>query len=287
MSGVRVAVCGVGVDPVGLAGAEAAIVRHARAAQRGRAGRPLAVFSVNVDMIVRAARDPAFARDLAAGDLLLADGVPVLWMARALGARLPGRAAGVDLVPRLAARAAQDRLGLFLLGAAPGVGARAAARLAAAAPGLRVAGVLAPPPGFDADPAAVDDVAARIDAAGADVVLVALGAPRQERLILRLRARVRASALVAVGGALDIVAGDRPRAPAPLRVAGLEWAWRLAQEPRRLARRYLVDDAAIVPLLAAELAARARARAEARRPWRDAPPRGSTAVWGPVTRDAA
>lgn len=243
-----VELCGVPVHPVTLAEVLDRIVAAARARRGGGTAPALTVLSANVDMLVKAARDGAFARDLAAGDLVLADGVPLLWMARGLGRRLPERVAGSDLVPALARRAALEGLRLFFLGAAPGVADRAAARLAAAAPGLTVVGTAAPPPGFDADPAGKAGVLEAVEAADPDVVLVALGAPRQERLIRELRGRTRAAALVAVGGTFDMIAGDRPRAPRLLRRAGLEWAWRLALEPRRLARRYLVDDAAIVPL---------------------------------------
>jgi N-acetylglucosaminyldiphosphoundecaprenol N-acetyl-beta-D-mannosaminyltransferase len=253
-----VTVCGVGVDPLRPGEVLAAIARAVDARRAGLLARPLRVVSVNVDMIARAARDPGLAADLAAADLALADGVPVLWMARALGGALPGRVAGSDLVPLLAARCAARGDRLFLLGGAPGVAERAAARLRAAAPGLRIAGTLAPPRGALEDPRRRATVAVAVRASGADVVLVALGAPRQERFAAAEGERTGAAALVAVGGALDIAAGDRPRAPRALRGTGLEWAWRLALEPRRLGRRYLVEDAAVLPLFARALAARVR-----------------------------
>jgi N-acetylglucosaminyldiphosphoundecaprenol N-acetyl-beta-D-mannosaminyltransferase len=180
-------------------------------------------------------------------------------MARALGSPLPARVAGADLVPALAARCAALGHRLFLLGGAPGVAARAAIRLAAGSPGLEVAGTLAPPRSALEDPAARAAIAGAIRASRAEVVLVALGAPRQERFAAAEGERTGAAALVAVGGALDMAAGDRRRAPPPLRRSGLEWAWRLALEPRRLARRYLVEDLAVLPIFARALRQR-RAR---------------------------
>ncbi|HYG69244.1 MAG TPA: WecB/TagA/CpsF family glycosyltransferase, partial [Anaeromyxobacteraceae bacterium] len=135
-----VILCGVRVDALTLDGTVDRIASAAIARRAGARSPALAVFSANVDMIVKASRDPAFAADLDAGDLVLADGVPLLWMAGALGAPLPERVAGVDLVPAVAARAARDDLSVFLFGAADGVAARAAARLAEATPGLRIAG---------------------------------------------------------------------------------------------------------------------------------------------------
>ncbi len=258
---MKIDVCGVAVDAVTGDEALAAVLAAVEARRGGRLDRPLAVFSANVDMIVRAARDPAFARDLAAADLLLADGVPVLWMARGLGARLPERVAGSDLTPRIAAAAAARGFSLFLLGGAPGIADRAAERLARACPGLRVAGTLSPPLGFDADAGERERARAAVHGAAPDVLLVGLGAPRQERWILAERGGLGCAACVAVGGTFDLLAGARRRAPRALQRAGLEWAWRMAQEPLRLGRRYLVEDAAVVPLYARALWRRwARAR---------------------------
>lgn len=250
---MKVDVCGLPIDPVTAEEALDAVSRAVRARREAVPARPLALFSANVDMLVKASRDPGFARDLAAADLLLADGVPVLWMARGLGRRLPDRVAGSDLVPRLAGRAAAEGFSLFLLGGAPGVAEEAAARLRALHPGLAVAGTLAPPRDFDDDPEELARAVAAVAAAKADVVLVGLGAPRQERFVLGQRARLGCAALLAVGGTFDLVAGRLRRAPVPVQRAGLEWAWRMAQEPLRLGRRYLVEDAAIVPLYARAL----------------------------------
>ncbi len=245
---MKVEICGLPVDAETAAGALERVAAAVEARRRGEGSLPLAVFSANVDMVVKASRDPAFARELGAADLLLADGMPLLWMARGLGARLPERVAGSDLAPRLAALAAARGFSLFLLGAAPGVAERAAERLARESPGLRVAGTLAPPLGFERDPASREAVVRAVRAASPDVVLVALGAPRQERWILAERGRLSAGAFLAVGGTFDLLAGVRSRAPRFLQRLGLEWAWRLVQEPLRLGRRYLVEDAAVVPL---------------------------------------
>ncbi len=255
---MRVEVCGLAVDAITAEEALASIERAVAARRDGGLARPLAVFSANVDMAVKAAGDPGFARDLAEADFLLLDGVPLVWMARSLGARVPERVAGVDLVQRIAARAAAKGWSLFLLGAAHGVAERAAAVLAVASPGLRIAGTLSPPLRFEEDPAARERVIAALAATRPDIVLVALGAPRQERWILSQRERIAPAAFLGVGGSFDLIAGERRRAPGIVQRAGLEWAWRMAQEPLRLGRRYLLEDAAIVPLYARDLWRRLR-----------------------------
>ncbi len=246
---MKVAICGLAVDAVTREEALSRI-EEAVAARRAGPGRALAVFSANVDMIAKASRTPAFAADLAEADLLLPDGVPLLWMARGLGTQLPERVAGADLVPLLADRAARRGFSLFLLGAAPGIAERVAARLARENQGLHIAGTLSPPVGFEHDAAERERVAQAVRAARPDVVLVALGAPKQERWILEERERAGAAALVAVGGSLDLLAGERRRAPALIQRLGLEWLWRMAQEPLRLGRRYLWEDAVVLPLYA-------------------------------------
>lgn len=223
-------------------------------------GPPLSVFSLNVDMAVKCRRDPAFGELLARGSLVTPDGMPIVWLGRALGVPLPERVAGSDLVPRLCARCARDGRSVYFLGAAPGVAARAAERLSRASPGLRVAGVVSPPQGFDRDPAALDAVIAGVRAAAPDVVFVALGAPKQERLIVDRGAEMGAKVLLGIGGSLDMAAGDVRRAPALLQRSGGEWLWRLALEPRRLWRRYLWEDLPFAVIAARALAGRVLGR---------------------------
>ena len=258
-------VAGVGVDALT---AEEVIDRVLARCERSappEGGPPLSVFSLNVDMAVKVRRDPAFGALLSRGSLVTADGMPIVWLGRALGVPLPERVAGSDLVPRLCVRCAGEGRSVYFLGAAPGVAARAAERLAGLAPGLRIAGVVSPPLGFDRDPAALAAVIAGVREAAPDVVFVALGAPKQERLIVDHGKALGAKVLLGIGGSLDMAAGDVRRAPRRLQRAGAEWLWRLALEPRRLWRRYLVDDAAFVPIAAGELYRRLR-RSGAGRP---------------------
>jgi N-acetylglucosaminyldiphosphoundecaprenol N-acetyl-beta-D-mannosaminyltransferase len=245
---MKVEVCGLQLDAITTGEAVAAVDQAVEARRQGRAARALTIFSVNVDMLVKAARDPVFAGELGQAGLLLADGTPVLWMARALGRRLPERVAGSDLLPLLAERAATQGHRLFLFGAPPGVAARAAERLTRAHPGLQIAGTFSPPYGFEGQEDERQRALEVIQRARPDVVAVALGAPKQERWILSDGVRTGAAAFLACGGTFEMLAGIKKRPPEWAKRASMEWLWRLAQDPGRLARRYLVDDLAIIPM---------------------------------------
>jgi N-acetylglucosaminyldiphosphoundecaprenol N-acetyl-beta-D-mannosaminyltransferase len=163
---------------------------------------------------------------------------------------------GSDLVEPLAERAAARGWRVYLLGGGTGVAADAAARLQARFPRVNVVGVDAPRIGADGSDGDAGAALARLRAANPDLVMVALGAPKQELWIHRHREALAPAVAVGVGGSLDFIAGRVRRAPRWASRAGLEWAWRLAREPRRLWRRYLVDDLRFGPILVRELRAR-------------------------------
>jgi N-acetylglucosaminyldiphosphoundecaprenol N-acetyl-beta-D-mannosaminyltransferase len=198
---------------------------------------------VNLDVLRRLADDPELRELVGAADLIVADGAPLLWANRlAGGPRLPERVAGSTLVTTLSAACAQAGRSVFLLGGSPGAADRAAARLASDHPTLTLAGTMCPPMGFEDDPVEMAEIERRLGAATPDVVFVALGFPKQDRLALHLRGVLPSAWFLSCGISLSFVAGDVNRAPRWLQVIGLEWMHRLAQEPRRLARRYLVED---------------------------------------------
>jgi len=196
-------------------------------------GRPRQVVTVNPEFVMAAQTNEAFRRVLDAAALALPDGIGLLWAARLLGRRLPERVAGSDLVPRLAERAAAHGWRLFLLGAAPGVAEQAAARLVARCPGLTVVGTYAGSPAV----AEEDDIVARVRAARPDLLFVAYGAPAQDLWIARNLQRLGVPVCMGVGGALDFIAGVRKRAAAWVQRLGLEWLYRLLQEPWRWRRQ--------------------------------------------------
>ncbi len=205
-------------------------------------GRGGWISTPNVDILRRSARDSAVRQLINVADLVVADGAPVVWAARLGGRPLPERVAGSSLMWTLSAAAAQGQHGIFLLGGEPGVAERAAQRLIEHAPGLRVTGTASPPWGFEQDEHEMARLRAELRAAQPDIVFVGLGCPKQERLIQELAPDLPNTWWIGCGAALAFAAGEVRRAPGWMQNSGLEWLHRLVSEPRRLARRYLVDD---------------------------------------------
>ncbi len=212
------------------------------------AGAGGCVFTPNVDHVVTAEDDGEFRAAYGEASLAFADGQPLVWSSRALGTPLPAKISGSDLAWPLMELAARRRWRVYLLGGGPSVADAAAARLLRDL-GVHVVGVDAPAIDLDAPGGEGDAAAERVRMARPDLLLVALGAPKQERWIHRHLQRIRPAVAVAVGAALDFLAGHVRRAPGWMSRAGLEWLYRLAQEPRRLARRYLLKDPRFLPIL--------------------------------------
>ena len=192
--------------------------------------RPHLAATPNPEMIQRAEKDPAFAKVLAEADLVLPDGIGVIYAARILGRPLKGRVTGVDFASALMERLAGTDRRLFLLGAKPGVAEEAARRLAARYPGLDICGTH---DGYFQDDAPVVEA---IRASRADVVFVCLGFPKQEMWAAAHGAEAGAKLYVGLGGSLDVFAGKVERAPEKMQKLGLEWLYRLYKEPSRIGR---------------------------------------------------
>lgn len=201
-------------------------------------GPPGLVSYVNPNTVNLTFRDPAFVATLACADLRLADGFGIRIAARRQGVRVPAILNGSDFNAAVLRRAAARGWPVFLLGGQGPVAERAAQRLSERIAGLRVVGTQH---GFFTDGES-DAVVDRVRASGASVLMVALGQPRQEQWLARHLERTGARVGLGVGGFLDFSAGAVRRAPAWMNRAGLEWTYRLAQEPRRLAHRYLIGN---------------------------------------------
>ncbi|GAA1388613.1 WecB/TagA/CpsF family glycosyltransferase [Luteococcus peritonei] len=204
-------------------------------------GRGGLLLTANVDIMYRL-RMPRHRDVLDGSTLIVADGMPVVWASRLQGTPLPERVTGADLVWDLSREAARRGRTVFLLGAAPGVAERAGVEFERQFPGLEVVGHDAPPKGFEQDPAYMADLVARMQQLSPDLCYVALGFPKQERVALMLRESLPKTWFMGCGAALDMAAGEVRRAHPKLQDLGAEWAFRLLQEPRRLGRRYLLDD---------------------------------------------
>ena len=220
-----VRVLGVRVDCLDMA---AALVRIEELVESG--GHHV-VATVNPEFVMRAHQHPDFARVLESADLCLADGTGVVWAARRQGCAISAPVTGVDLVPPLAALCERRGYRLFLLGAAPGVAVALAERLRAEHPRLEVAAHSG-----SAEPSSDEQTLQLIRAHGAQILLVAYGAPKQELWIERVGDRLGAPVSIGVGGAFDFLTGRVKRAPAWMRRVGLEWLYRLVRQPWRLRR---------------------------------------------------
>jgi N-acetylglucosaminyldiphosphoundecaprenol N-acetyl-beta-D-mannosaminyltransferase len=210
---------------------------------------PLMVVGPNAHLVTMAERDERFAEAMRDADLVVPDGVSVLLASRLLGVPVPERVTGGDLMERMCAEAAHYGFRVFFLGGLPGAAVMAAHRLRATYPGLNVCGTYYPPTGFERDAAELGRIQKAIEEAAPDLLCVAFGAPRQEIWIQQNRSRLNVGAIMAVGAALDTQAGLRRRAPVWVREMALEWLFRLAMEPRRLWRRYLIGNTRFVLLV--------------------------------------
>lgn len=207
-------------------------------AQRAAQGLGFTLFTLNLDHLVKRRADAGFADAYRRATFVTADGWPVAWLARRQGAAAVERATGADLVDPLCAEAARLGLSVHFFGASDETLKKAAAILTARHPGLVIAGLEAPPMGFDPASRAAEEAADRIAASGARLCFVAFGAPKQEVFSDRMARRHSGVGFVCIGAALDFIAGEKRRAPAFFQRTGLEWAWRLLSEPRRMTGRY-------------------------------------------------
>src|SRR5580704_453407 len=231
------------------------------------AGRCRYVVTPNVNHAVLLQRHAQFARVYADADFVLADGVPIVLLARLFGRGVPERVAGSDLVPRLFDRARLDSpIRVYLLGARPEVNARATRAVESRWPGIQVVGRDSPPFGFEQNDAENARILDQIAMARPDVLIVGLGAPKQELWVHQHREHIRAKIALCVGATIDFLAGEKQRAPQWMRRTGLEWMHRVALEPRRLSGRYFRDGLALPGLVFRELRHSATRRKPLERP---------------------
>jgi N-acetylglucosaminyldiphosphoundecaprenol N-acetyl-beta-D-mannosaminyltransferase len=190
--------------------------------------------------------------------LVVTDGKPVVWAASLLGIQIPGTVPGNDLVPTIFddAQASQTPLTVFLLGAMPGVADRAKAVIHAKWPMVKVVGTLSPDFGFDKSDVDSKAICALVNASKADLLVLGLGAPKQELWVTRYAPQLSVKVALCVGATIDFLAGEKARAPMWMRKVGLEWLHRMLSEPKRLAKRYFIDAVVFPKLIVSEWLAR-------------------------------
>ena len=204
------------------------------------------VVTPNVDHVCLAEERADLAEAYTHATLSLTDGKPLLWLARAMKTPLPEKISGSDLMVPLCQQAAKKGHRVYLLGGGDGIGQKAAASLQRSCPGLEVVGIDSPPMGFEKESGQNQQVLDKIRQAKPHLLFVALGCPKQELWMAANKEGYAPAVAIGIGASLDFLAGAVRRAPMWMSHAGLEWVYRLAQEPGRMASRYLVRDRAIV-----------------------------------------
>ncbi len=206
------------------------------------------VVTPNVDHIVRLEADKRLQAAYQNAALVLTDGKPLLWIASWYGTPIKEKISGSDLFPRLCEMAAQKGYTMFFLGAAEGIAAKAAQNLTKRFPGLQVVGTYSPPFGFEKDPKELGKIDEIVRKAAPDMLIVGLGCPKQENFMYEHCRELGVPVSFGLGASFDFEAGNVKRAPRWMSEHGLEWLFRITQDPKRMAKRYLVDDRKIFGL---------------------------------------
>jgi N-acetylglucosaminyldiphosphoundecaprenol N-acetyl-beta-D-mannosaminyltransferase len=251
LSADRVELLGMRIDP--LTGEEA--VRHVATSDQGGC-----LLTPNLQHLREFRRSPAVAAAYGRCELAVPDGMPLVWASRLRGTPLPGRVPGSDLIFSLSEAAADSGRSLFLLGGSPGTARQAGDELSRRYPGLLICGTHCPPPGFKESAEELAEIERRVAAADPDLVFIGLPLEKQLLVMEMLRRVAPRAWQVGLGVSFSFVTGDVRRAPELFQRLGLEWLYRLSQEPRRLMRRYLFEGIPFFFLLMTSTAADRLAR---------------------------
>lgn len=207
------------------------------------------VVTPNLDIIVNAEKDKEFQEVCRNASLSLADGKPLIWISKLLGTPIKEKVSGSDLFPLVCERAAQKGYSIFILGAAEGVADKAAQRLRKKYLGLKIVGTYSPPLGFEKNHEEISHIIEMINSTDATILAVALGAPKGEKVIYQIKDQICAHVSLQIGATIDFIAGKVKRAPRWMSNIGLEWFYRILQDPKRLVKRYTKDAFCIIPII--------------------------------------
>lgn len=207
------------------------------------------IVTPNVDHIVKLETDEEFKKVYKDASLILTDGMPLVWISKLKKMPIKEKISGSDLFPKVCELAAQKDYKVFLLGAAPGVADQAASNLKKKFSGLQVVGTYSPSFGFENNPKEINKIIRIINDVKPDILAIGLGAPKQEKFIYNYKEKLNVPISLAIGASIDFEAGNIKRAPKWMQNIGLEWFYRLLKEPKRMFKRYLVDDLKILKLI--------------------------------------
>lgn len=207
------------------------------------------VVTPNVDHIVQLEAGGELNEVYKNANLILTDGKPIIWIAKWYGTPIKEKISGSDLFPRLCNMASKKGYTMFFLGAAEGVAAKAAENLMKRFPGLQVVGTYSPPYGFEKNTDEMKKIEKMIKSVKPHILIVGLGCPKQEKFIFHNKEKLGVPISLGLGASLDFEAGHIKRCPKWMADVGLEWLFRITQDPKRLIKRYFIDDIKILKLV--------------------------------------
>lgn len=207
------------------------------------------VVAINVDVVMKIENDSYLKQVVDNADMVLVDGKPLVWISKLHGRPLKAKISGSDLVPLLCEVAAQKKYTIFIIGGKEEVAEQAKRKLEAKLPGIQIVGTYAPPFGFEKDEKELDKINQMISDVHPDLLIACLGCPKQEKWIYENIAKYDAKVSVCAGATVDFLAGNVKRAPKWMSEHGFEWFYRFLQEPKRMFKRYFIDDFAIIRLV--------------------------------------
>lgn len=210
------------------------------------------MLTVNVDHIVKMQHDREFYKIYKEADYITADGVPILWAAKLFGNPIKEKISGSDILPKILPLAEEKQYRIFFMGAAEGVVQKAAEEIKTQYKNINIVGTYSPSYGFEKNEEEIAKIISMIKDANTDILFLGVGAPKQEKWIAKYKDVYCAPLSIGVGATFDFIAGNVKRAPKWMQKIGLEWFWRFLQEPKRLFRRYFIEDSAFLKLVLLE-----------------------------------
>ena len=207
------------------------------------------VVAINVDVVMKIEEDSYLKKVVDNADMVLVDGKPLVWISKLHGKPLKAKISGSDLVPLLCEVAAEKGYKIFIIGGKDGIAEQAKEKLENRLPKINIVGTFAPPFGFEKNESELDKINQMISEAHPDLLIACFGCPKQEKWIYENIEKYNAKVSVCAGATVDFLAGNVKRAPRWMSDHGLEWFYRFTQEPKRMFKRYFVDDTKIVKLI--------------------------------------
>ncbi|RHT81427.1 glycosyltransferase [Clostridiaceae bacterium AM27-36LB] len=212
-------------------------------------GKRSYVVAINVDVVMKIENDSYLKKVVDGADMVLVDGMPLVWISKMQGKPLKAKISGSDLVPLLFEEAAKKNYTVFIIGGKDGIAVQAKRRLERSMPGIRIVGTYAPPLGFEKDDDELNKINEMISNVKPDLLIACFGCPKQEKWIYENINKYNAKVSICAGATVDFLAGNVKRAPHWMSEHGLEWFYRFLQEPKRMFKRYFIDDIKILRLI--------------------------------------